>query len=138
MGGAEPQGITRAGQTMLARLMESYIWHLPAGSVLYKEVSHVYLHLYLDQKSRSNSFFFFLKILFIFRERGKEGEREGEKHQCVIASRMPPTGDLTRNPCMCPGRESNQWHFDSHTGTQCTEPHEPGLVFCCLPYIRVS
>ena len=24
---------------------------------------------------------FFFKILFIFRERGKEGEREGEKHQ---------------------------------------------------------
>ena len=24
--------------------------------------------------------YFFLKILFIFRERGREGEREGEKH----------------------------------------------------------
>ena len=24
--------------------------------------------------------------LFIFRERGREGEREGEKHQCVVAS----------------------------------------------------
>ena len=23
--------------------------------------------------------------LFIFRERGREGEREGEKHQCVVA-----------------------------------------------------
>ena len=23
-------------------------------------------------------------ILFIFRERGKEGEKEGEKHQCVV------------------------------------------------------
>ena len=22
-----------------------------------------------------------------------EGEREGEKHQCVVASPMPPTGD---------------------------------------------
>ena len=27
--------------------------------------------------------FFFPKILFIFRERGREGEREGEKHWCV-------------------------------------------------------
>ena len=26
---------------------------------------------------------YFLKILFISRERGKEGEREGEKHQRV-------------------------------------------------------
>ena len=37
---------------------------------------------------------FVLKILFIFRENGKEGEKEGEKHQCVVASHMPPTGDL--------------------------------------------
>ena len=32
------------------------------------------------------------------RERGKEGERVGEKHQCVVASLVPPTGDLARNP----------------------------------------
>ena len=30
--------------------------------------------------------------LFIFRERGREEEREGEKHQCVVASYTPPTG----------------------------------------------
>ena len=24
------------------------------------------------------------------------GEREGEKHQCVVASHMPPTGDLPK------------------------------------------
>ena len=33
-----------------------------------------------------------LKILFIFRERGKEGEREGEKHQCVVAPSRPLLG----------------------------------------------
>ena len=33
------------------------------------------------------SFLFFFKILFIFRER-REGEREGEKHQCVVASHV--------------------------------------------------
>ena len=33
---------------------------------------------------------------------GREGEREGEKHQCVVASRMPPTGDLACNPGMSP------------------------------------
>ena len=32
---------------------------------------------------------FFLKILFIFRERGREGERDGEKHRCVVASITP-------------------------------------------------
>ena len=43
----------------------------------------------------------FLKIYFIylfFREKGREGEREGEKHQCVVASCVPPTGDLACNP----------------------------------------
>ena len=40
--------------------------------------------------------------LFIFRERGREGERQGEKHQCVVASPTPPTGDLAHNPGMCP------------------------------------
>ena len=33
-------------------------------------------------------------LLFIFKERGREGEREGEKCQCVVASHVPPTGDL--------------------------------------------
>ena len=26
----------------------------------------------------------------------------GKKHQCVVASRMPPNGDLAHNPGMCP------------------------------------
>ena len=30
----------------------------------------------------------------MFLERGEEREKEGEKHQCVVASRVPPTGDL--------------------------------------------
>ena len=38
--------------------------------------------------------------LFIFRKRGREGEREGEKHQRVVASCAPPTGDLACNPGM--------------------------------------
>ena len=53
--------------------------------------------------------FFFLKILFIyFLERGKEGEREGEEHQCVVASHAAPTGDLACNPGMCPDWKLNQ------------------------------
>ena len=52
----------------------------------------------------------FLKnILFIYiLERGRQGEREGEKHQCVTASCMPPAGDLACNPGMFPDWESNQ------------------------------
>ena len=44
--------------------------------------------------------------LFIFRE--GEGEKEGEKHQCVVASHAPPSENLPRNPGMCPDWESNQ------------------------------
>ena len=45
----------------------------------------------------------FFKISFIFRERGREVEREGEKHQCVVA----PTGDLAHIPGICPDWELN-------------------------------
>ena len=50
---------------------------------------------------------FSFKILFVL-DRGREGERDGEKHQCVVASCMPPTGDLASNPDMCPDWELNQ------------------------------
>ena len=39
--------------------------------------------------------------------RGKEGERQGEKHQCVVVSPVPPTRDLVRNPGMCYDWELN-------------------------------
>ena len=55
-------------------------------------------------------------------ERGREGEREKEKHHCVVASHM----DLAPNPGMCADCESNQRPFDSQAGAQPTEPHQPG------------
>ena len=33
---------------------------------------------------------------------GEEKEKEGEKHQCAVASQAPPTGDLACNPGTCP------------------------------------
>ena len=41
--------------------------------------------------SNVTGLFYFLKILFIyfFRERGREGRREGEKHQCVRNTWLP-------------------------------------------------
>ena len=68
-----------------------------------------------------------LKKLFIFRVRGREGEREGEKHQCVVASHTPPIGDLTCNPGICFDWELNRRPFGSQVSTQSTEPHQPGL-----------
>ena len=45
---------------------------------------------------------FFKYLFLIFRDRGREGEREGEKHQCVVASHAPLTGGLAHKPGMCP------------------------------------
>ena len=43
---------------------------------------------------------FFFNVFIL--ERGREGEREGEKHQYMVASHTSPTGDLACNPGMCP------------------------------------
>ena len=59
---------------------------------------------------------------------GRGGEREGEKHQCVVAPRVPPTGDLAYNPSMCPDWESNQGPFDLQAGIQSTEPQQTEQV----------
>ena len=85
----------------------------------------------LKIKSVINNYNFIFKInyLFIFRERGREGEREGEKRQCVVASHVPPTKDLAYNPGMCPDWESNQRPFGSQARAQSTEPHQPGPCF---------
>ena len=73
--------------------------------------------------------------LFIFRERGREGEREGEKHQCVVASWAPPTGALACNPGMCPDWESNWRPLGSQASAQTTEPHQSGLYTYILDNI---
>ena len=57
--------------------------------------------------NKSSRYFFKKNYLFIFRERGREEEREGEKHQCVVASHVAPTQDLAHNPGVCPDWESN-------------------------------
>ena len=57
--------------------------------------------------------YFFKIYLFIFRERGRDGERQGEKHQFVIAFHVAPTRDPACNPGMHPDWESNQWSFGS-------------------------
>ena len=83
---------------------------------------------------------FFLRFqLFTFRERGREEEREGERHQCVVASHKALTGDLTHNPGRCPDQELNKLPFGSqlrlsplsHTsqGSDDTFKHVMGLGF---------
>ena len=52
------------------------------------------------------------------------------KTVCVVASCMPPNGDLTHNPGICPDWELNQRPFGSQASTQSTEQHSQD----CLSY----
>ena len=84
-------------------------------------------------------FLFFLSFIYLFfRERGREGEREGEKHQCVVAAHMAPAGDLSHNPGMCPdlGIKLVTLWFAAHA--QSTEAHQPGLHFLIMTILAKS
>ena len=58
---------------------------------------YVLLCKYKEIENILNIFKYFIYLL-ISRERG----REGEKHQCVIASCTSPARHLAHNPGMCP------------------------------------
>ena len=45
-------------------------------------------------------------MLIVFRERGREGEREEEKHRLVAFRMHSDRGDQTHNLGMCPDQES--------------------------------
>ena len=62
------------------------------------------------------------KMFLFFLDRG------GEKHQCVVASCSPRTGDLASNPAMCSDWESNQCPFGSQASAQSTEPHQSEFI----------
>ena len=73
-------------------------------------------------------------FIYSFIERGREGK--GEKHQCVVASCVPRTGDLARSPGTCPDWESYWRPFGSQAGTQSTELNQPGLLIFFNPHQR--
>ena len=73
-------------------------------------------------------YIYFKDFIYLFLERGREGKREGEKHQCVVASHVPPTEDLACNSGMGPDWESNQQLVGSQACTQATELHQAGLL----------
>ena len=55
----------------------------------------------------------------------------------MVASHMPPTGDLACNPGMCPDWELNQRPFGSQACAQPTELHQPGLkIIKCFLKIK--
>ena len=53
------------------------------------------------------NFTVFLKIYSYIYFLERRVEKERDKHHCVVASLVPPSGDLAHNPGMCPDWESN-------------------------------
>ena len=102
------------------------------------------------------SSFFFFKILriFIFRERGREGEREVKKHQSVASRPLPDWGTkpttqacaLTRNPIvdlllcrMTPNRLSHTGQGRGlHVFIMTYFFKRPGQVSCSVFYLLDS
>ena len=76
-------------------------------------------------------FFFFKDFIYLFLERGREGGKEGEKHQCVVASRAPLGLQLGTCPATqaCALDWGSNWRpFGLQASTQSTEPHQSGLI----------
>ena len=66
----------------------------------------------------------FKDFIYLFLERVREGDREGEKHQCVVASHAPPTGNWPTTHACTLGWEWNWRPFGLQAGAQSTEPHQ--------------
>ena len=114
-----------SSHSLLEERILNFIQTVKSGQIL-KTLSYLWFTIVSCQITiQFKSSVVFLKIfyLLIFRERG----REGEKHECVVASPTPPTGDMACNPGMCPDWEWEGWPFGLQAGTQSTEPHQPGL-----------
>ena len=62
-------------------------------------------------------------------ERWREGERAGEKHQCVVGYHAPPTGNLAAvQSRYAPWLELSLRPFGWQASAQSTEPHQPGQI----------
>ena len=71
---------------------------------------YYFLSFFLFKKS----LYFFNDFIYLFLERGgREGEKGGENYQRVVASCALHTGDLARNPGMCPDWDLNWWSSGS-------------------------
>ena len=77
------------------------------GEVSIQVLCPYFKWMFLVLSCMSSLFFPLIDFIYLFLERGREGEREGKKHQCVVASRVPSTGELSHNPGMCPDWELN-------------------------------
>ena len=85
----------------------------------------------------------FVPTYFDFKERGREGEKEGKKCQheretlvgCFAQVPQPGTKPATQG--MCPDRKLNWRPYGLRENAQSTEPHQPGLKANSLLRIKV-
>ena len=79
---------------------------------------------------------FFRFYLFIFREKGEEGEKKGRDKSvgCLLLTSncLPPIENLARNLGLYPDWELNQWPFGWRHEAQPTEPHQSGLNYILI------
>ena len=73
-------------------------------------------------------------MLIDFRERGREGEREGEKHPLVASLTCPDWG-LDLQPRHVPWPEQTQTFWVCGMTLQHTEPHQPRL-YVAIWYVQ--
>ena len=64
----------------------------------------MFISIFYKHFLNASCFYFLKDFIYLFLERE---EREGEKHQYVVASRVLPAGDLAQNPGLCPNWEWN-------------------------------
>ena len=78
--------------------------------------------------------FFFLKdFIYLYLDRGKGRGIEKKRNISVwLPLTCNPHWGTACNLSMCPDWESNQQPFGSQAGTQCIEPHQPGLFLFYL------
>ena len=74
-------------------------------------------------------------FIYLFILERREG-REKKEHQCVVASRVSPTGDLAHNPDLCPEKESNQRSLARRPALNPLKPHQPGQ-YCVISIVRL-
>ena len=95
--------------------------HTPWGCAVVVELRHVII-------SALNSQLPFLKDfnLFIFRERGREGEKEGEKYRSVASRVCRPGTEPVIQACAPTGNRTGDRWLCGTTPKQPTEPHRQG------------
>ena len=86
-------------------------------------------------KVKLHTLLIFLKkyFIYLFLERGSKGERGGENRQYVVASRAPPTGDMTTTQACSLGVEPATLRFAGWLSTQRATPARVAPLLITLP-----